>query len=201
MGPFVQLNGLTLVIWPRATNDASSELHWHRDPWGHVPSAYERPLGLNAISYLQDLDDVVGPLRVVPGSHSQPFTMPTKARQRPHGNEVLIYPRCGDVVVMHHNLVHSRTPNQSARTRSYVSVLYNLSWLRSNSQFGGCEAQRILSLATQYNDHRMMRLLGSDPDLEERANSGFLSDDAECWREWIREDRSRLAVSQPVYSK
>ena len=40
---------------------------FHRDRWGRMPNGqYERPLAFNAITYLQDLTDETGPLRIVP---------------------------------------------------------------------------------------------------------------------------------------
>jgi hypothetical protein len=196
MGPFVQLDGLTLVVWPplRDNDPAASLLHWHRDPWAQVPrsTAYERPLAINALTYLQDLDERVGPLRIIPASHRTPLTIPTHLRSAPHPAERLINLKCGDVIVMHNNLVHSRTPNRSEASRCYVSVYYNLSWLRISATYDGPQAQEILKIAEEHNDRRVMRLLGVDTELQSRTNSGFLSTDEECWEDWIREDQTAL---------
>jgi len=196
MGPFVQLDGLTLVIWPPlpSTHPDNEGLHWHRDPWAHTPSnSYHRPLGINAITYLQDLDARNGPLRVIPGSHAVPFTMHTSLRRLPHRDERLIYAKAGDVIIMHNCLVHSRTPNLAGRTRSYVSVYYNLNWLRSSSSIEGTNARAIVAAAHGRGDVRLARLFGDDPQLEARTNCGFLTADEQCWSEWINEDRALLA--------
>ncbi|MDB4912587.1 MAG: Phytanoyl-CoA dioxygenase [Gemmatimonadetes bacterium] len=201
MGPFVQLDGLTLVSWPPARESAEearqAKLHWHRDPWSQVPRSgvYERPLGINMLMYLQDLDEKNGPLRVIVGSHRAAVTIAPADRTEAHAEEHLIFARRGDVIVMHNGLVHSRSPNRSDKLRSYVSVYYNLSWLRSSSRHDGPAAKRILALAEEQNDRRLMRLLGVDSELEARTNSGFLTPDEECWRDWIREDR---AVLRPI---
>lgn len=198
MGPFVQLDGLTLVVWPpfQAHNPDQMDIHWHRDPWSQVPrsTSYDRPLAINALTYLQDLDDRMGPLRVIPRSHRKPLTIPTHLRAQPHPEEQLIYLRRGDVIVMHNYLVHSRTPNHSNSTRSYLSVYYNLTWLRTSTRFDGASSRSIIQLAEDNNDRRMLRLFGVDSQLEARTNSGFLTENEHCWEDWIREDRNVLQL-------
>ena len=194
MGPFVQLDGLTLVIWPPAgrMSEMETEISWHRDPFANVPngSCYQRPLGLNVLTYLQDLDADNGPLRVIPKSHRTHFTIPVYQRTKPHPQETLIYLKKGETIVFHNNLAHTRTPNNSQNTRCYFSVFYNLSWLRSSFNSQGRCSQQIIQWALENNDKRLLRLFGIDDQFEKRTNSGFMSEDRECWREWIKEDRS-----------
>ena len=73
--PFVQLDNLTLAAFPPMNNTEAGDKvsGWHRDRWSHLPTGqYERPLAMNAICYLQDLDEESGPLRIVPNSHIEP---------------------------------------------------------------------------------------------------------------------------------
>ncbi|MBN9297038.1 MAG: phytanoyl-CoA dioxygenase family protein [Filimonas sp.] len=194
MGPFVQLDGLTLVIWPPSisNNTLETEISWHRDPYANVPFSnyYCRPLAVNVLSYLQDLDDEIGPLRIIPKSHRMPFTMPVNQRSRSHPLEKLLYLKKGETIIFHNNLVHSRTPNNSSNLRGYVSVYYNLSWLRSSFYNNAIFIKNIQRRAQQNNDRRISRLFGIDDELENRTNSGFMSHDQECWNEWIKEDKS-----------
>ena len=64
MGPFVQLDNLTLAAFPSMEKEKAEGRvsGWHRDRWAHVPytDAYHRPNAINAISYLQDLTDEFG---------------------------------------------------------------------------------------------------------------------------------------------
>tara|TARA_E500000331_G_C16814334_1_gene522237 strand:- start:61 stop:366 length:306 start_codon:yes stop_codon:yes gene_type:complete len=72
VGPFVQLDNLTLAAFPPMNNTEAGDKvsGWHRDRWRHLPTGqYERPLAMNAICYLQDLDEESGLLRIVPNSH------------------------------------------------------------------------------------------------------------------------------------
>ena len=116
VGPFVQLDNLTLAAFPSMDPEeaAGKVSAWHRDRWGRMPNgAYERPLAFNAICYLQDLNDEYGPLRVLPGSHVEPIALAEEEIRKPHQDELLIYMKAGDVVLTHNGLLHSGTPNTS----------------------------------------------------------------------------------------
>jgi len=193
IGPFVQLDGMSLV-GSRSSIDTGKELDWHRDPWGSIPSSggYEPPRAVNAIVYLQDLTDNVGPLRVLPGSHRMPLTMSAAERRLPHPDERLLSLRAGDVVVLHNNLVHSRTPGDAGISRFHLSVLYNHSWLKSTFNFGGPVVQSVLAYADRKNDHRLLRIFGEDRQIVERGNCAFLVDEESCWQTWLKEDSNAL---------
>jgi len=196
MGPFVQLDNLTLAAFPTvAPEQAQGRVSgWHRDRWSQIPrsSAYERPLAINAICYLQDLTDAFGPLRVIPGSHRKPITLTPEERSRPHPDEVIIHMKAGDVVVIHNGLLHSGTPNISGQLRFFFSVYYNLTWLKHTDNHSGPNVQQIIREARARNDHRTLRLFGVDDHLEQRANSGFTQPDEERWAEWAAADRAAI---------
>ena len=195
VGPFLQLDNLTLAAFPPRQGPAPGAVvsGWHRDRWGRMPSGhYERPLGLNAICYLQDLTDEVGPLRVIPGSHVEPIAVDADERHRPHPREQLLCLRAGDVVVTHSSLLHSGTPNLSSRKRYLFSVYYNISWLKFTDDFTGPNCRDLIARARRRNDHRSLRLLGVDDHLVNRANSGFQESDEDRWLRWIEEDRRAL---------
>ena len=58
--------------------------------------------------------------------------------------------------------------------------------------------QAIVQTARANEDRRLMRLLGEDPMLYARANSGFSRDDETAWAEWIAEDRHALKCETPI---
>jgi len=195
MGPFVQLDNLTLAAFP--TNDKPDTVvgtisGWHRDRWGQVPRSgvYERPHAINAISYLQDLTPEYGPLRVIAGSHRRSITMEPAERNVPHAEETVLDVRAGDVALIHNNLIHSGTPNTSGQTRYFLSVYYNLTWLKPTDNHFGPNVLQLKKEAREANDHQMLRLLGEDDHLEFRANNGFLTDDETMWREWVDKDKA-----------
>lgn len=193
LGPFVQLDNLTLAAFPSTTENVEGRISgWHRDRWGQVPrsDAYERPHAINAISYLQDLTPAFGPLRVIPGSHRKPITMEVEARGVPYVEERVLDVRAGDAIVIHNNLIHSGTPNTSGQTRYFFSVYYNLTWIKPTDNHFGPNVMQMKREARAQNDHRMLRLLGEDDYLEARANSGFLSDDETNWQAWCDADKA-----------
>ena len=197
MGPFVQLDNLTLAafssIEPQKAKGRVSG--WHRDRWAHVPytDAYHRPNAINAISYLQELTDAFGPLRVIIGSHRTPLTMEDTERAKPHPAETLIHMKAGDVVITHNGLVHSGTPNTSGQLRYFFSIYYNLTWLKHTDHHSGPHTQQLLAEAKAANNHQLMRLLGVDEQLQPRCNSGFLLPDEERWEEWAAADRGAIS--------
>lgn len=198
MGPFVQLDNLTLSAFPAMSPEEAGDKvsGWHRDRWGQVPrsDAYERPHAVNAISYLQDLTDKVGPLRVIPASHRKSITMTDEERFRPYPGEKIIYLKAGDVVFIHNNLIHSGTPNVSGKLRYFFSIYYNLTWLKPTDNHHGPNVQQLLKAARARDDYRVMRLLGEDIHLAERANSGFFIADEARWEDWILADKAALKV-------
>ena len=202
MGPFVQLDNLTLSVFhPVPKSEAKGKISgWHRDRWGQVPrgSIYERPNAINAISYLQELTDEMGPLRVIPGSHRRSLTISPDDRSKPHPDEAVINMKPGDVVITHVNLVHSGTPNTSTsgKLRYFFSIYYNLTWLKHTDNHSGPLTQEILGEARSQNDHRSMRLLGVDEQLQVRCNSGFLTADEERWAEWAAADKEAIKKTE-----
>ena len=196
MGPFVQLDNLTLAAFPSIEQEKAEGRvsGWHRDRWAHVPftDAYHRPNAINAISYLQDLTDAFGPLRVIVGSHRKPLTIEDTDRGIPHPDETLIHMKAGDVVITHNGLVHSGTPNTSGQLRYFFSIYYNLTWLKHTDHHTGPHTQKLLAEAKEANNHQLMRLLGVDEQLQPRCNSGFLQSDEKRWEEWATADRTAI---------
>ena len=196
VGPFVQLDNLTLAAFPSKDKDdaTAGNCAWHRDRWGHMPTGhYQRPMSLNAICYLQDLTDESGPLRVIRGSHINPVAMTEQEREQPHPDEELLYLKAGDIVLTHSCLLHSGTPNTSGEKRYFFSVYYNISWLKHTDTFDGPNCRQLIGWARGRSDHRALRLLGQDDHLQPRANSGFQEPDEVRWAQWQQADRDALA--------
>ncbi len=195
VGPFVQLDNLTLAAFPSVPKEEAEgrTSHWHRDRWGGMATGqYERPLSMNAICYLQDLTDDYGPLRMIPGSHINPVEVPEEMKMRPHPDELVVYMKAGDVVLTHNRLLHAGTPNTSGKRRFFFSVYYNLTWLKQTDTFDGPNCRQLIHWARERKDHRALRLLGADDHLQARANSGFQEPDQGRWEKWKQEDREAL---------
>ena len=103
VGPHVQLESITYRRTAPQDPNTNPVLGFHRDMFAEFPQEgiYHRPLLFNALSYLQDLDDEIGPLRIIPGSHMKAMSLTPKERKQPHPDEVIVYPKAGDVAVFH----------------------------------------------------------------------------------------------------
>ena len=194
MGPFVQLDNVTLAAFPPVAPDvaAGGVSGWHRDRWGEVPRGtdYQRPHAINAISYLQDLTPEYGPLRVVPGSHRRAVEIAPAERAKPHRDEQVLQLKAGDVALTHGNLIHSGTPNTSGKMRYFFSIFFNLSWLRHTDNFAGPNITELKNQARAAGDLRLLRLMGEDEQLENaRQFLFFLDDDEAQWARWCEQDR------------
>jgi hypothetical protein len=194
MGPFVQLDNLTFMGFPPLPQEEAEgrASGWHRDIWAWTPNGpqYVPPLACNAITYLQDLSDKNGPLRVIRGSHRDPISVPKENRRLPHPEEELIYAKAGDVVFTHCALLHSGTPNMSNKLRYFFSIYYNRSWLLHRDNHEGPNVQKIIEGARAKNDRRLQRLFGVDEMVFSRANSGFQVPDEAMWDLWIQQDHA-----------
>ena len=137
IGPHVQLESITYRRTAPQDPNTNPVLNFHRDMFAEFPqeSVYHRPLLFNALSYLQDLDDENGPLRIIPGSHMKAMSLTPEERKQPHSDEVIVYPKAGDVAVFHNAIVHSGTANFSKDYRYLFFLTMNHSWLKHRANY------------------------------------------------------------------
>ena len=190
VGPHVQLESITFRRTPPQPEQDGAALGFHRDMFAFFPEdgVYHRPLLFNALSYLQDLTDETGPLRIIPGTHMRALRMSPEEARRPHPEEVIVYPRAGDTAVFHCSMLHSGSPNRSSDYRYLFFLTFNHSWLKHRANYRGPVSQAVIAGARARNDRRLLRLLGVDDQFARRANCGFLEPDEENWKRWIAED-------------
>ena len=190
VGPHVQLESITFRRTPPQPEQDGNALGFHRDMFAFFPEdgVYHRPLLFNALSYLQDLTDETGPLRIIPGSHMRALRMSPEEARRPHPEEVIVYPRAGDTAVFHCSMLHSGSPNRSSDYRYLFFLTFNHSWLKHRANYRGPVSQAVIAGARARNDRRLLRLLGVDDRFAQRANCGFLEPDQENWQRWIADD-------------
>jgi len=86
-------------------------------------------------------------------------------------------------------VIHSGTaPLDDSLNRDFISIFYNLSWLKPTIQCAGPNAKKLNRCFQKANNKRMLRLLGKDLDLSIRNDTGFLESDNQNWLKWIAED-------------
>ena len=194
MGPFIQLESLRINLTePAEKKQVKVETrNWHRDMWalsvGQTKS-YQPPHACNVLTYFQNVDQDVGPLRVLPNSHRN-FDLVQK-QFHAQTKEQLIYPKIGDVVIIHSALIHAASPNFSTDPRYFLSRLYNKSYLPHRDHHNGPNTQKILQMAQINNDRRLMRLFGIDDLIFSRQVDATIPE-SELWKRWIEEDRQAL---------
>ena len=190
MGPFIQLESLRINLTePVAVEQIEVETrNWHRDMWAISvgwTSDYLPPNACNVLTYFQDMDKEIGPLRVLPGSHRAENLVPNQFQAQP--NEHFIYARAGDVVVIHSALVHAASPNVSDHPRYFMSRFYNKSYLPHRDHHTGPNVQHIIEVAQQQKDRRLMRLFGIDDRVFSRQMDVTIPE-TKLWQIWVKED-------------
>ena len=196
IGPYVQLESITYRASPPVSSREAAKRPrgYHRDMFAFFPEEgiYHRPLLFDAIVYLQDLTDENGPLYVLPGSHRRAMGLTDEQRWRSRPGEVAVYPKAGDVVMFHCSLLHSGSPNTSDERRHIFIITYNHAWLKFRADYSGPACRAIIERARRRSDRRMLRLLGHDELMFQRANWGYRRPDTEIWKQWSDEDRVAL---------
>ena len=195
MGPLFQMESVHFVA-TRPTPPTQDEpgIAWHRDRWASAgrTTDYMPPNGVNVLTYLQDMNEQTGPLRVINGSHRQPVYISKAERGRPHVQETLVTPRAGDVLFLHSGALHSTSANRAEDHRYLVSFFYTRCWYPGRDDNRGPKIQRFIDRARARNDRRLLRLFTIDEQLIERAKvSGSLPEE-QMWEKWIQEDRQAL---------
>jgi len=116
-GPMVQLRGFTgRVCYP---DDPHQETEWHfhlrlvPDP---LPPLFSRPQSLDALLYLDDVDDKNGPLCVLPGSHHGLEQDLGKDDFEDKPGQVTLRLPAGSLVLAHGSLWHRALPTQPGGT-------------------------------------------------------------------------------------
>lgn len=196
MGPFIQIGDNNLNAFaPVAKEDVINEVNgWHRDMYALVPTStdYQIPRQILALTYLEDMTEETGPLRVLPGTHRKDTVMAEEDRVKPHPDEVILSLKSGDVIVFS-GLLHSGSVNTSDSYRLLLGGMYTYSWYKHDCNFNGPNIQRLIEQATERNDRRMLRLLGGYSKVEKkRTNCGFTVQDETHWKKWIAEDKAAL---------
>jgi ectoine hydroxylase-related dioxygenase (phytanoyl-CoA dioxygenase family) len=146
----------------------------------------------NSLGYLQDLNDENGPLRIIPGSHMKAMEIVPADRHKHHKDELVLYPKAGDVAVFHCSMLHTGSYNFSDEYRYLYFMTLNHSWLKHRENFDGPVCQNIIKNARKNNDKRLLRLLGEDALFVQRANCGFQEPDEVTWLKWIENDKAAI---------
>ncbi|GMV83660.1 MAG: hypothetical protein AMXMBFR7_48440 [Planctomycetota bacterium] len=130
LGPAVSIRDtITRITWPGQPNQ---ETVWHAhqqlipEP---LPPWFPFPHIVDALVYLDDLDEATGPLCVIPGSHTRLTEAPPRNSTADLPGQVKLLVPAGSVVFVHGNLWHRAMPTRpDGRMRRLIIVGYAPPW-------------------------------------------------------------------------
>lgn len=141
--------------WRKRAYTVPTERDWHRDLTflGTDPA---RPLVVNMLLFLDEVDDRSGPTVVLPGSHRARAAAVAEHSTEPHPDEVAVPLGLGDALLFNSSLVHSRGRNRSGRPRRGVAMLWGFWFVKPvGSELPLCPA------ATEDGSEQRSRLVGA----------------------------------------
>ena len=157
MGPLVRLRGLSARIsYP---GPVLHETPWHRHMRvmsNPLPPWFSEPHALDALIYLDDLDEKTGGVAIVPGSHKWLDREPPESYE-PIDGALEVRVKAGGVVMVHGNLWHRGLPTLEAKRRMLI-LGYTPTWLR-RSPHGGPPPEDGLTQALLDGDDEEARIL------------------------------------------
>lgn len=160
MGPLLRLRGLSARIsFPGAE---VQETNWHqhlRVVSQPLPPWFSQPHAIDALIYLDELDDDTGPICVVPGSHAWLDRHPDhQVFESIAGEEVLRVP-AGSAVMIHANLWHRAMPTLAKKRRMLI-LSYTPTWLRKSPHGGPSPTDGLTKELLENCDEETKELLG-----------------------------------------
>ena len=131
LGPLIRLRGLSARVTFPGAERQETPLHQHlRVLTKPLPPWFAPPHSLDALIYLDDLNDDTGSVSIVPGSHAWIDLQPPKTYEPVEG-EVELRLEAGSAVLMHSNLWHRDHPTLAAKRRMLI-LSYQPSWFRGS---------------------------------------------------------------------
>lgn len=124
IGPYVQLRGMTARVCYPETTHQEAEWHYHQrvvpDP---IPPFFTWPQTIDALIYLDDIDDKNGPLCVLPGSHLFRGKTHETGDVGDKEGQILLKLRAGSCVLTHGSLWHRALPTQPGATLRRMLII------------------------------------------------------------------------------
>lgn len=160
MGPLVRLRGLSARISYPSTTPHQTPWHQHlRVVSKPLPPWFSRPHCLDALIYLDDLNEDTGPVTVVPGSHNWLHREPRRDAYAPVDGERVLCIKAGGAVMMHGNLWHRGMPTLRTKRRMLI-LSYTPTWLRRSPHGGPPPSGGLTQAVLEGDDDEARILLG-----------------------------------------
>ena len=160
MGPLLRLRGLSARIsFPGAERQ---ETNWHqhmRVISNPLPPWFSQPHCIDALIYLDDLDDDTGPIGILPGSHAWLNRHPDHQVFTSIEGEQVIRVPAGSTVMVHGNLWHRGMPTLGKKRRMLI-LSYTPTWLRKSPHGGSPPPDGLTQQLLEDCDEETKELLG-----------------------------------------
>lgn len=161
LGPQVQVRGLSARIsYPEQPNQ---ETHWHfhqrliPDP---LPPFFSRPQTIDALIYLDDVNDANGPLCLVPGSHQRINEDLPEDQYGDLPGQITLRVPAGSCVMCHGSLWHRALPNRpDGAVRRLLLLGYGPTWMKA-SIYGDKPKDGLTAALLKDADEETRELLG-----------------------------------------
>ena len=121
---------------------------------------------------------------MIPGSHLDYTVIENEQLNRSHPRQKSPTVSAGDMVFLHHDVLHTGTINTSTRTRYFISNYVCRFGLPHRDTFELPLVREIMAAARSRNDRRVLRFFGEDPDILQRQER--------TWQGLVAEDRNAL---------
>ena len=162
-GPYVQMRGFTGRVCYPDTPNQETEWHFHQrlipDP---IPPWFSRPQTLDVLLYLDDIDDLNGPLCVVPRSHNWIDVDQPANDFADHPDQVVLRLPAGSCVMCHGALWHRAMPTQPGSTiRRLLLFGYGPAWMKA-AIYGKKPEHGLTDRLLEDADRETRELLGVD---------------------------------------
>ena len=124
-----------------------------------LPPWFSQPHAIDALIYLDDLDDDTGPVCVVPGSHAWLDRHPDHQVFESIEDEKILRVPAGSGVMIHGNLWHRAMPTLNKKRRMLI-LGYTPTWLRKSPHGGPSPTDGLTQDLLQNCDEESKELLG-----------------------------------------
>ena len=160
MGPLVRLRGLSgRVSFPE---EEIQDTPWHqhlRVVSNPIPPWFSQPHCIDALIYLDDLNEDTGPVAVVPGSHAWLDREPPSKEVDAVESQVVFEFPAGSIVMVHGNTWHRALPTRRKKRRMLI-LSYTPTWLRKSPHGGPSPTDGLIAQRFEEMDEEARILLG-----------------------------------------
>lgn len=160
MGPLLRLRGMSARISLPGEEIQDTPWHQHlRVISNPIPPWFSQPHAIDALIYLDDLNDDTGQVAIVPGSHAWLNREPPSENVEDVEGQLILEVPAGSIVMIHGNLWHRALPTKRTKRRMLI-LSYTPTWLRKSPHGGPAPEDGLTAKLLDEMDEESHILLG-----------------------------------------